>query len=48
VINGNAGDTLSLSPSDNWGAADTTTLSGYAIYTVGIVKVAIDTDISVS
>ena len=47
-IDGNAGDTLALSASDHWGAADTATLAGYALYTAGAVKIAVETDIAVS
>jgi hypothetical protein len=47
-IDGDAGDVLTLSSSDGWSAADTGTLPGYALYTAGAVKVAIDTDIGVS
>jgi Ca2+-binding RTX toxin-like protein len=47
-IDGEAGDTLALFNADNWGAADTSTLAGYAIYSSGNVKVAVDVDIVVS
>jgi hypothetical protein len=46
-IDGNSGDSLALSSADGWGAADTATLAGYAIYTTGAVKVAVDTDVTV-
>ena len=46
-IDGNAGDTLHLSSSDGWSAADTASLAGYAIYTHQNVKVAVDHDINV-
>jgi len=48
TINGNTGDTLHLSTSDGWSAADTSTLAGYAIYTVQHVQVAIDTHVAVT
>jgi hypothetical protein len=47
-IDGNAGDTLQMFNVDGWGAADTTSLAGYAIYSYQAVKVAVDTDIAVS
>lgn len=47
-IDGEAGDTLALFSADHWGAADTSTLAGYAIYTSGNVKIAVDDDIAVS
>jgi Ca2+-binding RTX toxin-like protein len=47
-IDGNAGDTLNLFNADGWGAANTSILSGYAVYTEGAVKIAIDKDISVA
>ena len=47
-IDGEAGDTLALFNADHWGAADTSTLAGYAIYTSGNVKIAVDDDIAVS
>ena len=47
-IDGNAGDTLEMFNVDGWGAADTTSLAGYAIYSYQAVKVAVDTDIAVS
>lgn len=47
-IDGNAGDSLTLFASDHWGAADTASLAGYAVYTAGAVKIAVDTDISVT
>jgi Ca2+-binding RTX toxin-like protein len=46
-IDGNVGDSLALTASEGWGAADTATLAGYAIYTTGAIKVAVDTDVSV-
>jgi Ca2+-binding RTX toxin-like protein len=46
-IDGNVGDTLHLSLSDGWSAADTASLAGYAIYSHQNVKVAVDHDISV-
>jgi hypothetical protein len=48
TIEGNAGDTLHLIASDGWGAANTATLAGYAIYTVQHVQVAVDTQIAVT
>lgn len=47
-IDGEVGDTLHMFKADAWGAANTTALAGYAIYTYQAVKVAIDTDIAVS
>ena len=47
-IDGNAGDTLQMFNVDGWGAADTSSLSGYAVYSYQAVKVAVDTDIAVS
>jgi len=47
-IDGNSGDTLHLLASDNWSAANTASLAGYAIYTHDAVKIAVDTDIVVS
>jgi Ca2+-binding RTX toxin-like protein len=49
LIEGDAGDTLQLSTADGWGASpDTASLAGYAIYKVNLVRVAVDTDISVT
>jgi hypothetical protein len=48
TVNGNTGDTLHLAAAEGWGAADTSTLAGYAIYTVQHVQVAIDTHIAVT
>jgi hypothetical protein len=45
---GGAGDQLHLFASDGWGAADTSSLAGYAIYTSQGVHVAIDTAIAVT
>jgi Ca2+-binding RTX toxin-like protein len=47
-IDGEAGDTLELFNADHWGTADTLTLAGYAIYSAGNVRIAVDTDIAVS
>jgi Ca2+-binding RTX toxin-like protein len=48
-IDGDKQDTLHLFKSDGWSlTADTSTLPGYAIYTVNLVRVAVDTDIAVS
>ena len=47
-IDGNTGDTLHLLASESWGAADTSSLAGYAIYAHQNVKVAVDTDIVVT
>ncbi|HVO02142.1 MAG TPA: VCBS repeat-containing protein, partial [Candidatus Cybelea sp.] len=47
-IDGDAGDTLHLSKSDGWSAADNATLAGYAIYTDHGVKIAVDHDIAVA
>ena len=47
-IDGNAGDTLQMFNVDGWGAADTSSLTGYAVYSYQAVKVAIDLDIAVS
>ena len=48
TIKGETGDTLHLSKSDGWSAADTATLAGYAIYTDHAVKIAVDTHIAVT
>ena len=48
TIKGDAGDTLALHAADGWGAADTSTLPGFAIYTSHAVKIAVETDIAVS
>lgn len=47
-IDGNSGDTLTLFASDQWSAADTATLLGYAVYTHGAIRIAIDNDIAVA
>jgi hypothetical protein len=47
-LDGDAIDSLSLALSDGWGAADTTTFNGYAIYAVQNVRIAVDQDIAVS
>jgi serralysin len=47
-IDGNAGDTLQMFNVDGWGAADTSSLTGYAVYSYQAVKVAVDLDIAVS
>ena len=47
-IDGNIGDGLSLDPADGWSAPDTATLTGYAIYAAGNVKIAVDQDIVVA
>jgi hypothetical protein len=47
-IEGNSGDTLHLVASEGWGAADTSTLAGYAIYSIQHVQVAVDTQIAVT
>ena len=47
-IDGDSGDTLSLDPADGWGAPDTSILIGYALYTAGNVKIAVDQDIVVA
>ncbi len=47
-IDGDSGDTLSLDPADGWSAPDTASLLGYAIYTAGNVKIAVDQDIVVA
>jgi Ca2+-binding RTX toxin-like protein len=47
-VDGNAGDTLHLAASDGWGAADTASLAGYAIYATHDVKVAVETTIAVT
>jgi Ca2+-binding RTX toxin-like protein len=47
-LDGDAIDSLTLALADGWGAADTTTFSGYAIYAVQNVRVAVDQDIAVS
>ena len=47
-IDGNGGDTLHLSKADGWGAADTATLAGYAIYTSHNVHLAVETAVAVT
>jgi Ca2+-binding RTX toxin-like protein len=47
-IDGEVGDTLHMFKADGWSSANTTALAGYAIYSYQAVKVAVDTDISVS
>jgi hypothetical protein len=47
-IDGDAGDTLALAKADGWGAADTASLAGYAVYTNQGVHVAVDTAIAVT
>lgn len=47
-IDGDTNDTLLLDPADGWSAPDTATLSGYAIYAAGNVKIAVDQDIAVA
>jgi hypothetical protein len=47
-IDGNAGDTLKLFAADGWSAANTAILPGYAVYTEGAVKIAVDHDVTVS
>lgn len=47
-LDGDAIDSLTLSLADGWGTADTTTFTGYAIYVVQNVRIAVDQDIAVS
>ena len=47
-IDGNAGDQLHLFTADGWGAADTGSLAGYAIYSSQGVQVAVDAAIAVT
>jgi hypothetical protein len=47
-IDGNVGDTLKLFASEGWSAANNAILPGYAVYTDGAVKIAVDHDIAVS
>ena len=47
-IDGNAGDTLSLSSFEGWSSADTTSLPGYAIYANHDIKIAVETTIAVT
>jgi Ca2+-binding RTX toxin-like protein len=47
-LDGNTGDTLNLFSSDGWGAANTSSLTGYAVYTEGAVRIAVDVDIAVT
>lgn len=47
-IDGNAGDTLHLAAADGWGAADTASLAGYALYTSQGVQVAVESAIAVT
>jgi hypothetical protein len=46
-FDGDGNDALLLSTSDAWGAADTKTLSGYALYSSGGVTIAVEDDIGV-
>jgi Ca2+-binding RTX toxin-like protein len=47
-IDGNSGDTLKLFSTDGWSAANNSILAGYAIYTEGAVRIAVDKDIAVT
>jgi hypothetical protein len=48
-IDGDKGDTLSLSAYEGWSSADTASLPGYAVYTANHdIKIAVDTDITVT
>jgi len=47
-FDGDSGDTLLLNPAENWGEPDTVTLAGYALYSAGNVKIAVDQDIVVA
>jgi hypothetical protein len=47
-IDGEIGDTLSLDPADGWGAPDTSSVIGYAVYAAANVKIAVDLDIAVA
>ena len=47
-FDGDSNDSLSLDPADGWGAPDTATLAGYAIYAAVNVKIAVDQDITVA
>jgi Ca2+-binding RTX toxin-like protein len=47
-IEGDTGDTMRMPSFEGWGAPDTSSLSGYAIYTSHNVHVAVDTDIHVT
>ena len=41
-------DTLKLFASDGWSAANDSVLAGYAVYTEGAVRIAVDKDIGVT
>jgi hypothetical protein len=47
-LDGDAGDKLALAATDGWGAADNASFAGYAVYTAGNVKIAVDHDITVT
>jgi hypothetical protein len=47
-IDGNAGDTFHLAVTDGWGAADTASLAGYAVYTNQGVHIAVEATIAVT
>jgi hypothetical protein len=48
-IDGDSSDTLFLAAADGWnGSPDVNSLTGYAIYAVQNVKIAIDQDITVN
>jgi hypothetical protein len=47
-LDGDAGDTLKLFASDGWSAANNAILPGYAVYSDGAVRIAVDRDIAVT
>jgi hypothetical protein len=47
-LDGNSGDQLHLFTADGWGAADTSSLAGYAVYASQGVHIAVDTAIAVT
>ena len=47
-LDGNKSDSLTLFAVDGWSVGDTGSLAGYAVYTAGMVKIAVDTDITVA
>jgi hypothetical protein len=47
-LDGNKGDGLTLFAADGWSAADTGSLAGYAVYSAGAVKIAVDADLTVA
>jgi FG-GAP repeat len=46
-VRGDAADTLHLAASDGWSTPDTATISGYAVYASGEVKIVVETGMTV-